>query len=210
MLFLLFCQKISWYWIIVAKQWFPKWRFRKCKYNESLNISNGWNSISTSRSSGVIRRMPSVSKSMQPSPRLCPCKPLPPLRTGWAGMPSQSQVRHRRTSGGSSGDTTKHRWRCTNESLPWFLRGPRRRVQERLTTISDAEDSSVRCLFRYCENNLPQAFREQTPHPVSSQGHNGQLYFNPRGYPTKPNNWKNKSFRYTKLNNSGNILLNIK
>ena len=75
---------------------------------------------------------------------------------------------------------------------------------------SQSIGESVRSLFRYCENNLPRAFREQTPHPVSSQGHNGQLYFNPRGHPTKPKNWKNKSFRYTKLNNSGTILLNIK
>ena len=33
---------------LVAKQWFPKWRFRKCKYNESLNIlKNLWEYFSS-------------------------------------------------------------------------------------------------------------------------------------------------------------------
>ena len=180
MLFLLFCQKISWHWIIVAKQWFPKWRFRNCKYNESLNISNGWNSISTSRSSGVIRRMPSVSKSMQPSPRLCPCKPLPPLRTGWAGMPSQSQVRHRRTSGGSSGDTTKHRWRCTNKRS-----------------------------FPILREHSPASLQGANSTPLH-KGIMGNCISTPEGTRLSPKIGKNKSFRYTKLNNSGTILLNIK
>ena len=45
-----------------------------------------------------------------------------------------------------------------------FLNLPSWCIQKVLTTVSDAEDSAVRCLFRYCENNLPQAFREQTPH----------------------------------------------
>ena len=45
-----------------------------------------------------------------------------------------------------------------------FLNLPSWCIQMVLTTVSDAEDSAVRGLFRYCENNLPQAFREQTPH----------------------------------------------
>ena len=45
-----------------------------------------------------------------------------------------------------------------------FLNLPSWCIQKVLTTVSDAEDSAVRGLFRYCENNLPQAFREQTPH----------------------------------------------
>ena len=45
-----------------------------------------------------------------------------------------------------------------------FLNLPSWCIQKALTTVSDAEDSAVRGFFRYCENNLPQAFREQTPH----------------------------------------------
>ena len=45
-----------------------------------------------------------------------------------------------------------------------FLNLPSWCIQKVLTTVSDAKDSAVRCLFRYRENNLPQAFREQTPH----------------------------------------------
>ena len=41
-----------------------------------------------------------------------------------------------------------------------FLNLPSWCIQKVLTTVSDAEDSAVRGLFRYCENNLPQAFRE--------------------------------------------------
>ena len=41
-----------------------------------------------------------------------------------------------------------------------FLNLPSWCIQMVLTTVSDAEDSAVRGLFRYCENNLPQAFRE--------------------------------------------------
>ena len=41
-----------------------------------------------------------------------------------------------------------------------FLNLPSWCIQKALTTVSDAEDSAVRGLFRYCENNLPQAFRE--------------------------------------------------
>ena len=45
-----------------------------------------------------------------------------------------------------------------------FLNLPSWCIQKVLTTVSDAEDSAVRGIFRYCKNNLPQVFREQTPH----------------------------------------------
>ena len=45
-----------------------------------------------------------------------------------------------------------------------FLNLPSWCIQMVLTTVSDAEDSAVRGLCRYCKYNLPQAFREQTPH----------------------------------------------
>ena len=41
-----------------------------------------------------------------------------------------------------------------------FLNLPSWCIQKVLMTVSDAEDSAVRGLFRYCENNHPQASRE--------------------------------------------------